>query len=83
MSINRIKSYDEFSINENVESKVKKGDRVELIEMVDDPNPIEKGERGTVHGVDDMGHILVEWDNGRTLSLVPGVDIFNHFYLTK
>lgn len=55
---------------------VKKGDRIELIEMTEDPDPIEKGAKGTVQDVDGLGHILVKWDNGRTLSLVPEVDRF-------
>jgi hypothetical protein len=24
--------------------------------------------------VDGMGHLVMEWDSGRTLSLIPGVD---------
>lgn len=53
---------------------VKKGDRIELEHMGDDPDPIIRGSRGTVKGVDDAGHVLVLWDNGRTLSLVPKID---------
>jgi len=62
--------------NNAIEPTVKAGDRIELIEMTQDPNPIEKGERGTVKGVDGIGNILVDWDSGRTLSLVPEVDRF-------
>jgi len=53
-----------------------KGKRIELIEMPEDPYPIERGVRGTCEMVDDMGHLLMRWDNGRTLSLIPGVDRF-------
>ena len=32
------------------------------------------GLRGTVIGVDDQPALLMEWDNGRTLSLLPEDD---------
>ena len=34
------------------------------------------GTRGTVKGVDDAGQIMVRWDTGSGLSLIPGVDRF-------
>lgn len=52
------------------------GTRVELISMGNDPNPIEGGTRGTVNYVDDIGQIGMKWDNGRSLSLIPGEDSF-------
>ena len=45
--------------------------------MPDDPKPIENGALGSVVGVDDAGQIMMKWDNGRTLSLIPGVDSFH------
>jgi len=49
------------------------GTRVELLEM-DDPQAPPVGTKGTVQGVDDVGQIMVHWDTGSSLSLIPGVD---------
>lgn len=49
------------------------GSRVELVEM-DDPQAPPVGTKGTVYGVDDIGSILVDWDNGSGLNLAFGVD---------
>jgi hypothetical protein len=53
-----------------------KGKGITLIKMADDPNPIESGAKGTIRGVDGIGQIHVNWDNGRSLALVPGVDVY-------
>ena len=53
-----------------------KGTRIELIQMGDDPRPVPPGTRGTVAFVDDMGQIGMHWDNGSSLSLIPGEDSF-------
>ena len=52
------------------------GTRIELISMDDPYAPIEPGTKGTVISVDDMGTIHMQWDNGRTLGIVPGEDNF-------
>ena len=44
--------------------------------MNDPYAPVEPGMRGTVRYVDDAGQVGVIWDNGRSLSLIPGVDSF-------
>ena len=49
------------------------GTRVELTGM-DDVQAPPIGTLGTVKGIDDMGSIMVHWDNGFRLSLVYGVD---------
>lgn len=48
----------------------KKGDRIELISM-DDIQAPPAGTKGTVIGVDDIGSIMVNWDNGSSLSVIP------------
>lgn len=50
------------------------GCRVKLIHMNDVQAP-PMGTLGTVHGVDDIGSILVHWDNGSGLNVVFGEDI--------
>jgi len=49
------------------------GCRVELVQM-DDPQAPPVGTRGTVIGVDDIGSIMVRWDNGSGLSVAWGED---------
>ena len=51
------------------------GCRVELISM-DDPQAPPKGTKGTVRGVDDIGSLLVSWDNGSSLNLIVNEDKF-------
>ena len=52
------------------------GTRIVLNSMNDPYAPVESGMRGTVRYVDDAGQIGVAWDNGRSLSLIPGEDSF-------
>lgn len=49
------------------------GCRVELVRM-DDMQAPPIGTKGTVVGVDDIGSILVNWDNGSSLNVVYGED---------
>jgi hypothetical protein len=52
------------------------GTRIELISMKDPYAPVPAGTRGTVKFVDSMGTIFPEWDNGRSLGVIPGEDSF-------
>ena len=65
-----------FPARETVEKlrrQYPRGCRVELTRM-DDPQAPPLGTRGTVVAVDDIGSILVAWDNGSTLSVAYGAD---------
>ena len=50
------------------------GTIIELVTMDDFQAP-PIGTKGTVRGVDDMGNILVNWDNGSSLNVVYGIDV--------
>ena len=50
------------------------GTRVELVRM-DDVQAPPPGTKGTVLGVDDIGSLLMRWDNGSGLNVVFGEDI--------
>ena len=51
------------------------GKRVRLFEMKDEQDPIEHGAEGTVIHVG--GEVInVDWDGGRSLGLIDGIDEF-------
>jgi uncharacterized protein DUF4314 len=61
----------------------KPGDRIRLISMRHDPDPLDPGQLGTVvsvrrhgAGADEWHQIDVAWDNGRSLMLVSPPDEF-------
>lgn len=60
-------------ILENLKQTYKRGIRVKLTRM-DDVQAPPVGTLGTVYGVDDIGSILVHWDNGSSLNVVYGED---------
>ncbi len=67
-----------FSISKEVIERLRVqypvGCRVELLRM-NDPQSPPVGTGGTVRGVDDIGSIMVAWDNGSSLSVVYGEDV--------
>ena len=62
---------------ERIRRQYPAGTRICCDSMSDDPRPVPSGTMGTVIGVDDMCSIMVKWDNGQGLSLVPGGDSFH------
>jgi hypothetical protein len=68
-----MKMFIRKEILENLRKQYPPGTRVELIRMEDIQAP-PTGTQGTVIGVDDIGSIMVSWDNGSSLSVVYGED---------
>ena len=61
---------------------LKKGDRIRLLSMPEDPDPIPVGAIGTVLDVEQVGageyrwyQVSVEWDSGRRLMLSVPPDL--------
>ena len=60
-----------------MQTRLKKGDRIRLVSMPQDPDPIPAGTLGTVVAVydhRDWNQVDVNWDNGRTLMLTMPED---------
>ena len=60
-------------IVEKLKARYPVGTRVELVQMDDFQAP-PIGTKGTVMGVDDIGSLLISWDNGSSLHVIYGVD---------
>lgn len=58
---------------EALRQKYTAGTRIELLEM-DDPQAPPIGTKGTVLGVDDIGSLMVSWDNGSSLNVAYSID---------
>jgi hypothetical protein len=57
------------------------GDTIRLIKMVDDPNPINPNTIGVIREIVPISmfnedHLDVDWENGRKLKLIVGIDQF-------
>ena len=62
---------------ERIRKEYPVGARVELVQM-NDPQAPPVGTKGTVRGVDDIGSIMVAWDNGCGLSVAYGAVSYTH-----
>lgn len=60
---------------DNIKKTYKAGMRIKLIKM-DDIQAPPVGMEGTILGVDDIGDILVRWDNGSSLKVIVEEDAF-------
>ena len=68
---------DDFNWASSVRRDVQVGDRIKLVDMPNDPHPIESGTEGTVKFINTgVGIVGVEWDNGSSLNLVIGLDSY-------
>ena len=62
---------------EETKRRYPKGIAIEVIQMgEDEPRPIPPKSRGTVIHVDDIGTVHCQFENGRQLGLIPGIDCF-------
>lgn len=74
MNNNQYPRYDAESL-QKIKDDYPAGTRIKLVEMQDD-QAVPPGTCGTVKGVDDMGDLLMKWDNGSGLKLIIGIDAF-------
>jgi len=63
---------------QKLKAKYPVGTRIKLVKMDDIQSP-PPGTLGTVIGVDDIGSLLVRWDNGSSLNLLLEIDYFRKF----
>ena len=61
---------------ERMRNQYPPGTRVEVISLCNEEELLKPGMKGTVVGVDDQPALLVDWDNGSSLSLLIGKDHF-------
>lgn len=62
---------------EIMKQRYPEGTRICLDSMVNDPDPIPSGTKGTVEFVDDMGTVFCKFENGRSLEIIPDEDSFH------
>lgn len=67
-------NFPKKEIVERIRRNYPAGCRIELVRMQDLQAP-PTGTKGRVIDVDDIGSIMVKWDNGSSLSIVYGEDL--------
>lgn len=67
--------YNEKKV-ELLRQRYPEGTRI-CLDHMEDLCPVESGTKVTIIGVDDIGSVMVKWDNGRTLNLLPDEDKFH------
>ncbi len=67
--------YNEKKV-ELLRQRYPEGTRI-CLDHMEDICPVESGTKGTIIGVDDIGSVMVKWDNGRILNLLPDSDKFH------
>ncbi len=60
---------------QEIKKSFKEGMKVECIHM-DDIHAVPTGTKGVIEKVDDLGTIHVKWENGSSLGLIVGEDLF-------
>lgn len=68
-------NYDRNKV-ERVKREYPPGTRIKLQSLCNDERDMPPGLCGTVIGCDDQPALLMKWDNGRSLSLLPFDDSF-------
>ena len=66
--------YPSLSVVERLKKEYPEGTRVKLVKM-DDKFAPPPGTEGTVVGVDDIGSLMMKWDNGCSLNVAYGEDV--------
>ena len=61
---------------ERMRNQYPPGTRVEVISLCNEEEHLKPGMKGTAVAVDDQPALLVNWDNGSSLSLLIGKDHF-------
>lgn len=54
------------------------GKRVTLLRTSDPYTNLKAGDEGVVNYIDDMGTVFVKWDNGSSLGLIEGEDLWTY-----
>jgi hypothetical protein len=60
----------------NLVKNLRVGQRVRAIQINDPYTRIKSGECGTIHFIDDLETIHVNWDSGSILGIIPEIDEF-------